>query len=161
MLSDDNFVLDIYHEITAGCSGHCRQGVWNRQSHHEARLSLSTVYIIFICQITALHRSQPWQRLWMVSSIIRSTLWAAEALYCCNGWRNYFHGSEKTAVIALKLTIVHVGDFQVLVVVCQMKDNMQMGCKNYCGIASKSKTHTSLFLRSVKAQKITPRVLQK
>lgn len=126
VLSDDNFILGIYHEITAGCSGHCRQGVWNRQSHHEARLSLSTVYIIFICQITALHRSQPWQCLWMVSSISRSTLWAAEALYCCSGRRNYFHGSVKTAVIALKLTIVYVGDFQVLVVVCQMEDNMQM-----------------------------------
>lgn len=34
-------------------------------------------------------------------------------------------------------------------------------CKNYCGIASKSKIHIPLFLRSVKAQKITPWLLQK
>ena len=34
-------------------------------------------------------------------------------------------------------------------------------CKNNCGIASKNKTHTTLFLRSAKAQKITTWLLQK
>lgn len=124
--ANNNFIYNIYHKITAACTGHCTQGVQSRSSHHAARLSLSTVYIIFICQITALHWSWPWQCLWMVSSINRSTLWAAETLNCWNGWRNYFHGSVKTAVIVIKLILVCAGVFQLLTVVCQMKGSMQM-----------------------------------
>lgn len=46
-----------------------------------------------------------------------------------------------------------------------LSDERQHGngvdCKNNCSIASKNKTHTTLFLRSAKAQKITTWLLQK